>query len=70
MAPFGIKKCLKASMRRLKVKHTPSTVRNCPHTTNEVVDNTISAVNIFKKQHTDNKASQSLITDSKAPQLL
>ena len=49
MAPFGIKKYLKALIKRLKVKYAPSTVRNCPHTTNKVVDNTISAVNIFKK---------------------
>ena len=57
MAPFGIKKCLKALMRRLKVKHVPSTVYNYPHTASEVVDNTIGAVNIFKKQYTNNKVS-------------
>ena len=56
MAPFSIKKRLKASIRKLKVGYTPSTVPNCPHTTSEVVDNTISAVNVFKKQRTDNKA--------------
>ena len=44
-------------MRRLKVGHAPGTVRNYPRTANEVVDNTISAVNVFKKQCTDNKAS-------------
>ena len=54
-------------MRRLKVGYTPSIVCNCPCTISEVVDNTISAVNIFKKQYIDNKASQSLIADSKAP---
>ena len=53
-------------MRRLKVGYTPSTVHNCPRTANKVVDNTINAVNIFKKQYTDNKASQSLVIDSKA----
>ena len=67
MAPFGIKKCLKALIRRLKVGHAPGTVRNCPCTASEVVDNTISAVNVFKKQHTDNKASQSLVVDGEAP---
>ena len=48
----------------------PNTVHNCPRTANKVVDNTISAVNIFKKQYTDNKASQSLIANGEAPQLL
>ena len=54
-------------MRRLKVGYIPSTVYNCSCTASEVVDNTISAVNIFKKQYTDNKASQSLIADGEAP---
>ena len=54
-------------MRKLKVRYAPSTVPNCPHTTSEVVDNTISTVNVFKKQRIDNKASQSLAADSKAP---
>ena len=36
-------------MRRLKVKYAPSIVHNCPRTANKVVDNTISAVNVFKK---------------------
>ena len=44
-------------MRRLKVGYMPSTVRNCPHTASEVVDNTIGAVNVFKKQYTNNKVS-------------
>ena len=57
MALFGIKKCLKALIRRLKVRYIPSIVYNCPHTANKVVDNTINTVNIFKKQYTDNKAS-------------
>ena len=48
----------------------PSTVHNYPYTTNKVVDNTIGTVNVFKKQHTDNKAFQSLVADNKAPQLL
>ena len=48
----------------------PSIVHNCPYTTNKVVDNTIGTVNIFKKYYTDDKASQSLIADGEAPQLL
>jgi hypothetical protein len=36
-------------MRRLKVGHIHSIIRNCPCTTSEVVDNTISTVNVFKK---------------------
>ena len=67
MAPFGIKKCLKALMRRLKVGHVPGTVRNCPRTANEVVDNTIGTINVFKKQYTDDKASQLLVADGEAP---
>ena len=63
---FGIKKYLKALIRRLKVRYTPSTVHNYPYTASKVVDNIISTVNIFKKQYTDNKASQSLIVNSKA----
>ena len=51
----------------LKVGYTPSIVHNCPCTTNKVVDNIISTVNLFKKQYTNNKAFQSLIADSKAP---
>ena len=53
-------------MRRLKVGHAPSTIYNCPRTANKVVDNTIGIINIFKKQYTDNKASQSLVANSKA----
>ena len=49
IAPFGIKKRLKALIRKLKVKYTPSIVPNYPYTTSEVVDNTINVVNIFKK---------------------
>ena len=64
--PFGIKKRLKALIRRLKIKYILKIVRNCPYTASEVVDNTISAVNVFKKQYTNNKASQSLITNGKA----
>ena len=45
----------------------PSTVCICPYTTSKVVDNTISVINVFKKQRTDNKMSQSLIADSEAP---
>ena len=45
----------------------PSIVRNYPHTTSEVVDNIISIINVFKKQYTNNKASQLLVTDGKAP---
>jgi hypothetical protein len=55
--PFGIKKRLKALIRKLKVGYTPSTVPNYPRTASKVVDNTISVVNVFKKQRTDNKAS-------------
>ena len=40
----------------LKVRYTPSIVPNCPYTTSKVVDNTISVVNVFKKQRTNNKA--------------
>ena len=65
MVPFSIKNYLKALIRRLKVKYMPNIVYNCPHTTSKVVDNIISAVNVFKKQYTNNKASQSLIIDSK-----
>ena len=67
MTLFGIKKCLKALIRRLKVGYIPSIVYNYPCTTSEVVDNIISAVNIFKKQCTNNKASQSLVADDEAP---
>ena len=49
MAPFGIKKCLKASIRRLKIGYMPGIVRNCPRTASKIVDNTIGAVNVFKK---------------------
>ena len=49
MAPFGIKKYLKALIKRLKVKYIYGIVRNCPHTASEVVDNTISIINVFKK---------------------
>ena len=35
----------------------PSIVYNYPCTASKVVDNTISTVNIFKKQYTDNKVS-------------
>ena len=44
-------------MKRLKVGYMPNIVYNCPHTASKVVDNTIGAVNIFKKQYTNNKAS-------------
>jgi len=44
-------------MRRLKVRNAPSTVRDCPRTASEVVNNTIGAVDIFKKQRSDGKAS-------------
>ena len=57
-------------MRRLKVRHVYGIVRNCPRTASEVVDNTIGAVNVFKRQRTDNKASQSLVVDGEAPQSL
>ena len=66
MVLFSIKKHLKALIRRLKVGYIPNIIYNCPHTANEVVDNTISTVNIFKKQYTDDKASQSLVVNSKA----
>ena len=45
---FSIKKCLKALIKRLKVKYTPSIVYNCLY-------NTISVVNVFKKQRINNK---------------
>ena len=57
-------------MRRLIVGHTPNTVRNCPRAASEVVDNTIGTVNVFKKQRTNNRASQLLVADGEAPQLL
>ena len=57
-------------MRRLKVRYIYGIVHNCPYTASEVVNNTIGVVNVFKKQRTDNKASQSLVVDGKAPQLL
>ena len=41
----------------LKVRYTPSIVPNYPYTASEVVDNTISIVNVFKKQRTNNKVS-------------
>jgi hypothetical protein len=44
-------------MRRLKVGKTPRTVRDCPPTTSEVVDNTISVVDVFKKQRSGSKTS-------------
>ena len=53
-------------MRRLKVKYISSIVHNYPYTASKVVDNTISVVNIFKKQCINNKASQSLIADGEA----
>ena len=56
IVPFSIKKCLKASIRKLKVGYIYSIVRNCPYTASEVVDNTTSAVNVFKRQCTDDKA--------------
>ena len=67
MAPFGIKKYSKASIRRLKVGHAYSIICNCPHTTSEVVDNIISAVNVFKRQCIDDKASQLLVVDGEVP---
>ena len=67
MALFGIKKCLKALIRRLKVGYACGIVRNCPCTASEVVDNTIGAVNVFKRQCTDDKAFQSLVVDGEAP---
>jgi len=57
IVPFSIKKCLKALIRKLKVRYVPSIVPNYPYTASEVVDNTISAVNVFKKQYTNNKVS-------------
>ena len=48
MALFSIKKCLKVLIKRLKVRNAPSIVRNCP-TASKVVDNTISAIDVFKK---------------------
>ena len=65
--PFSIKKCSKASIRRLKVGYIYGIVRNYPRTTSEVVDNIIGIVNIFKRQCINNKASQSLVADGKAP---
>ena len=67
MSLFGIKKRLKALMRRLKIRYTPSIIHNCPYTASKVVDNTISTANIFKKQYTHNKTSQLLIADSETP---
>ena len=57
MVPFGIKKRLKALIRRLKVGYILSIIRNCPRTASKVVNNTISIANVFKKQRTNNKAS-------------
>ena len=57
MVPFGIKKRLKALIKRLIVRYVPNTVRNCPCAASEAVNNIISTVNVFKKQCTDNKAS-------------
>ena len=54
-------------MRRLKVEYICSIVHNCPRTASEVVDNTTNVVNVFKRQRTDDKASQSLIVNSEAP---
>ena len=48
MALFSIKKHLKVLIKKLKVKNILSTVHNCP-TINEVVDNTIGVIDIFKK---------------------
>ena len=53
-------------MRRLKVRYIYSIVHNCPYTASEVVDNTIGIVNVFKKQCTDDKASQLLVADGEA----
>ena len=54
MAPFGIKKRLKALIRRLKVRNVPSIVRNYP-IAGELVDNTISIIDVFKKQRSGSK---------------
>ena len=43
-----------------------SIVYNCPYTASEAVDNTISVINIFKRQCINNKASQLLVIDSEA----
>ena len=64
---FGIKKRLKALIRRLIVGYIFNTVRNCPRTASEAVDNIIGVINVFKKQYTDDKASQLLVIDGKAP---
>ena len=64
MAPFGIKKHSKVLIRRLKIGNVPNTVCKCPYTA------TIGAVNVFKKQRSDSKVSQSPVADGKAPQLL
>jgi hypothetical protein len=53
-------------MRRLIVRYVPSTVYNYPRTASRVVNNTIGAVNVFKKRCTDDKVSQSLVTDGEA----
>ena len=50
MAPFGIKKCLKVLIRRLKVGNVPNIVCKYPYTV------TIGAFNVFKKQCFNSKA--------------
>ena len=55
-----------ALIRRLKVRYIYSIIHNCPYTASKVVDNTINAVNIFKRQYINNKASQSLVVDGEA----
>ena len=42
-------------MRRLKVRNAPSIVHDYLRTASKVVDNTISAVDIFKKQRSNSK---------------
>jgi len=48
IVPFGIKKRLKALIRRLKAGNAPSIVRDYP-TTSEVVNNTISIVTVLER---------------------
>ena len=44
----------------------PNIIYNCLYTASKVVNNTINIINIFKKQHTNNKTSQLLVANSEA----
>ena len=64
MALFGIKNRSEVSMRRLKIKNTPSIVHDYFPTASEIKNIIINAIDVFKKQRFNGKTSQLLMANN------